>query len=164
MSRRMDENRIRELVRLGARSTPVPERTEARILEEIRSRTQAQPRRSLFALIRYQPALTFAVLLVVVVPLLAVLGATLFTPGGGGASLTVASDKGGSLTGSTESLRFGEVINEKAVITTGPAEQTALESPGRIALQLFSNSEIQIAVFNPRNVTVALRRGSLYVN
>jgi hypothetical protein len=164
MSKRFDENRIRELVRLGSRAVSVPARTEARVLAAIRERTHTRKhtRRSLFTLVRYQPAFGLAALAIVLVPLVVVAGSALF--GNGEASaLLVASAKGGSLAGRPDALRSGERIAENSVIRTGPGEQTALESSGRLSLQLFSNSEIRIGAFNTHRAEVSLHRGSLYL-
>jgi hypothetical protein len=164
--KRIDENRMRELVRLGSDFAPVPENTEAKVLAAIREKTASRPRLSIVRLFRYSPALAAAAVLVVILPLAAVLAGTLLFPGAARYPLIAVSDKGGAVTGRETPLRFGDVFAEKDVIRTGAGEQVALERKGLIALQLFSNSTLEIAGFaeTRRGLALRLGRGALYVN
>jgi hypothetical protein len=163
---RLSDNRIKELIRMGSDFTPIPRKTEERVLALIREKTTAAPRPSLFGIFRYSPVLGAAVAALVILPLAAVLAGALFFPGAEQVPLVAVSDKGGVVTGRETPLHAGVVLAEKDVIRTGPREQVALERKGLIDVQLFSNSVLELARFSDTRRELALRltRGSMYIH
>ncbi len=164
--RRIDEKRTAALVRLGGDFKPVPKKAEDRVLAVIREKTAAQARPSFFRIFRYSPALAAAAVLLVALPLAVVLAGALFFRSPAAFPLVAVSAKGGVVEGRAAPLRFGDAVHERDVLRTGPGEQLALERQGRISIQLFSRSTLEIEGFSATRPDLAMRldRGSLYVD
>ncbi len=167
MKRLPSEERIKLIVDAGLRAPRLATEADRRILALIDEKTTAAPaRRRPLAVFRYNPGLTAfasaaAVLVVVLIGfLLLYQGPTVHYP-----FITLAGSHA-RLLPSGRALEAGSALAEGDIVAAGPEEQSTFLRRDDVAMQLFPQSQLNIASYAPSRpiMTMALERGALYLS